>query len=206
MMARKAPARKGTDSDNLTSQASLPARLSADSQRANSLGPQSMAVIQCTKKLLTELKVEDSGATIPTSPLGSWHANLLTLDRRKCVLFTNDLTRYSFLVTGLRKPDFQVLDEVFRQSLFKSLINDGFNQEQIEKVLDEIREISFTKTSSRSVLGSMNDIADIIKWTLPAEGGLANTDTVALMKKMNRMLMKPIGYKYAVEVLREALG
>lgn len=165
-----------------------------------------MAVIQCTKKLLTELKREDSGATIPTSPLGNWHANLLTLDRRKCVIFTNDQTRYSFLVVGLRKPDFQILDEVFRQSLFKSLLNDGFDQEQIEKVLDEIREISFTKTSSRSVLGSMNDITDIIKWTLPAEGGLANTDTVALMGKMNRMPMKPIGYKYAVEVLREALG
>lgn len=65
-----------------------------------------MISIQCTKKLLKEVGQEHKDAFIPTVPLGCWHANLLFLDRRKCVLFTNDQTRYSLLVPGLRKPDF----------------------------------------------------------------------------------------------------
>ena len=48
---------------------------------------------------------------------------LLILDRRKCVFFTNDMTRYSFLVTGLKKTDLNILDEIFRQGLFKVMLS-----------------------------------------------------------------------------------
>jgi hypothetical protein len=59
-----------------------------------------------------------------------------------------------------------MLDDLFRQNLFKCLLRDGFRQEQVEKVLDEIREVVFARTSDRSVLGTMNDMAQIIKWTV----------------------------------------
>ena len=95
-----------------------------------------MISLQCTQKLLKEVGQEQEEAFIPTVPLGCWHANLLMLDRRKCVLFTNDQTRYSFLVAGLKKPDFKCLDEVFRQGLFRCLRLDDIPQEAIEKVLD----------------------------------------------------------------------
>ena len=149
---------------------------------------------------------ELTGDVIPTSPLGCWHANLLSLDRRKCVLFTNDKTRYSFLVPGLKKPDFKMLDEVFRQNLFRNLMRDGFAQEAIEKVLDEVREIAFTKTSSRSVLGTMNDMTSIIKWNVHDEGGLLNVDVVEMNSKLNRMPLGPLGYKFAIEKVRDALA
>ena len=164
-----------------------------------------MIAIQCTQKLLKEVGQEYKGAIIPTVPLGDWHANLLLLDRRKCVLFTNDLTRYSFLVAGLKKPDFKMLDEIFRQNLFKCLLRDGFSQEAIEKVLDEIREVVFTRTSDRSVLGTMNDMAQILKWTIQDEGGLKYVDLGELMDKLNRMPLKPLGYRFSFERMRKAL-
>jgi hypothetical protein len=161
--------------------------------------------IQCTQKLLKEVGQEYTGAILPTVPLGDWHANLILLDRRKCVLFTNDLTRYSFMVAGLKKPDFKMLDELFRQNLFKCLLRDGFSQEAIEKVLDEIREVVFTRTSDRSVLGTMNDMAQIIKWTVQDEDGLENVDLGALMDKLNRMPLKPLGYGDSFERVKEVL-
>ncbi|OVE75062.1 hypothetical protein BVX95_00385 [archaeon D22] len=165
-----------------------------------------MIAIQCTQKLLKELPEEYTGALIPTVPLGCWHANLLILDRRKCVLFTNDETRYSFLVAGLRKPDFQMLDEVFRQGLFRSLRLAEFSQESIGRVLDEVREVVFTRSSSRSVLGTMNDMTNIIKWTVHDEGGLSNVDIDELNQKLNKTPLGPLGYKYAIDKAREALA
>ena len=165
-----------------------------------------MIAIQCTQKLLKEVGQEFKVAIIPTVPLGCWHANHLLLDRRKCVLFTNDLTRYSFFVAGLKKPDFKILDEVFRQNLFKCLMRDGFSQEAIEKVLDEIREVVFTRTSDRSVLGTMNDMAQIIKWTVHDEGGLGNVDVVDMVSKLNRIPLGPLDYRYSFERVGEVLG
>jgi hypothetical protein len=164
-----------------------------------------MIAIQCTQKLLKEVGQEYQGAIIPTVPLGCWHANLLIIGRRKCVLFTNDKTRYSFLVPGLKKSDFKMLDEIFRQSLFKNLMRDGFSQEAIEKVLDEIREIAFTRTSSRSVLGTMNDMSSIIKWTIHDEGGLLNVDIAEINAKLNRMPLGPLDYKFSIDLLKEVL-
>ena len=149
-----------------------------------------MISLQCTQKLLKELRPEDTEAFIPTMPLGCWHANLLTIDRRKCVLFTNDLTRYSFFVPYLRKPDFQIIDEVFKQNLFKSLLNEGLSQEHIELVLEEIKEIAITRTSNRSILGTMNDLTNQITWRIQQEGGLGNTDISKLNMDLNRIPIK----------------
>ena len=165
-----------------------------------------MIAIQCTQKLLKEVGQEYKEAIIPTVPLGCWHANLLILDRRKCVLFTSDATRYSFLVPGLKKPDFKILDEVFRQNLFRCLRIDGFSQESIERVLDEVSEVVFTRTSDRSVLGTMNDMAQIIKWTVYDDGGLLNVDIDEMNSKLNRMPLGPLDYGYSFERVGEVLN
>ena len=62
---------------------------------------------------------------------------MLRNDRRKCILFTNDLTLYSFFVPGLNRLGFKRFQDVFRENLFISLISDGFSQAQVEKVLSE---------------------------------------------------------------------
>ena len=69
-------------------------------------------IIRCTQKLLKELRVKPVESDV-VSEAESWHANLLRIDRRKCVLFTHDTTLFSFLVPGLRRPDFDHFDVVF---------------------------------------------------------------------------------------------
>lgn len=164
-----------------------------------------MLTLQCTNKLLKELKT-DLSPIKDTDPVTLWHANLLTLDRRKCVLFTNDKTRYSFLVPGLKKPNFQILGEVFLDNLFRSMLNDGIPHKGIEKVLSGCRKCAFTKSSSKSVLGTMNDLANIIKWTVYDDGGLATTDISEMMNRLNRMPMKPLDYGFSVDAFKEMLS
>ena len=89
-----------------------------------------MAILRCTQKLLSELKLKPSDSIQQPSDLSGWHANLLRIDRRKCVLFTHDTTLYSFFVPGLKKPDFENIREVFGQNLFKSLMAENLPQKQ----------------------------------------------------------------------------
>ena len=59
-----------------------------------------MQLIRCTKKLQKAMGLKEADLVRHEpefSFLGSWHANLIHIDRRKCVLFTNDKTLFNFL-------------------------------------------------------------------------------------------------------------
>jgi len=78
-------------------------------------------IIHCTKKLAAKLPVVSTDLLTENSPLGSWHANLYTIDRRNCLLFCHDETRYTLFFPGLRKPHFAELDRWFREAFTASL-------------------------------------------------------------------------------------
>ena len=160
-------------------------------------------LIHCTQKLLAEIP---DRFIDPSASGAGWHANLLRIERRKCVLFTHDETLYSVFVPGLRKPEFERLDKVFGQRLFKALLWDAFSQTQIERMLEACRVIRFTRSSNRSVLGSMNDIRFQIGAYLEHEGGLTSVDLAQLHHELNRNPLSAIGYGYAVERLQEYLA
>jgi len=165
-----------------------------------------MQLIRCTQKLLKELKIKPTEKSPIFGYIGGWHANLLRIDRRKCVLFTNDQSLYSFFVPGLKKPGFVHFDEVFRQNLFKCLLNERFSQDQIEKVLDEYREVKFAKTKNRSVLGSMNDLAFQVKYRVEDSGELNYLEPMALNQTLNRIPLKAIDYQYSIDFLKAKLA
>ncbi|WP_422398451.1 DUF6933 domain-containing protein [Teredinibacter turnerae] len=79
-----------------------------------------MIKIHSTKKLLAKLPLDGSGMVTNTrvnanalaigdSPLGSWHANLLNLQRHNCILFVYDATRFPvFSASGRNVPALSV--------------------------------------------------------------------------------------------------
>jgi len=164
-----------------------------------------MLTLQCTQKLLREVTAEISPLK-DTDPIALWHGNLLSVDRRKCLIFTNDKSRYTFLIPGLRKTDFKHLGELFLDNLFRCMLADGIPQRGVEKVLNTCGSYCFTKSSSRSVLGTMNDVANIVRWTVVDHGGLINTDLSKLIMNINRMPMKPLDYDYSVEAFAKMLA
>lgn len=67
---------------------------------------QIMSLIRCTKKLQKEmgLKKSDISQNEPSgSYLGSWHANLIYIDGKKCLLFVNDKTLFNFIVPDISR-------------------------------------------------------------------------------------------------------
>jgi hypothetical protein len=160
-------------------------------------------LIHCTQKLLA---VIPDRLIDPSASGESWHANMLRFDRRKCALFTHDATLYSVFVPGLKKPEFEHLDEVFGQRLFKVLMWDEFPQAQTERMLEACRVIRFTRSNSRSVLGSMNDLRFQVGWYVEDHGGLTNVDPALLHHQLNRIPFGAIGYAYPVERLQKYLS
>jgi hypothetical protein len=159
--------------------------------------------IHCTQKLLKELK--QPVVEMPAFPSESWHANLLIIDRRKCVLVTHNKTLYSVFMPAYRQPQFKQFPHLFQQTLFKSLRVDGFIQPQIEYWLDQMRDIQFSKTNNRSVLGSMNEFTASIQLHTSANGGLMKTDMNALHQYLNSIIMRPIHYQNGLSAMRQYL-
>ena len=164
-----------------------------------------MQLIRCTQKLLKELRVKPAEVEPEAGYIGDWHANLLRFERRKCVLFTNSETLYSIFIPGLKRPDFDRLDEIFRQSLFRRLRIEGFSQFQIEKALDEYLTLGFAKTNNRSVLGSMTDLSFQLESHIGSSGGLSYIDLDGINDQINRIPMGALDYKYGIEALKDKL-
>lgn len=165
-----------------------------------------MAIIRCTTKLMNELGAKLT--TIPDQPpsLCDWHANMLWLDRKKYVLFTNDQTLYSLLVHWIKTPGSADFLERFRFGLFKSLMDEGLAEAHVEYMLSEHAQVTITKTNSRSVLGSMNDLAFQLKSMIRMSGWLADADLSEITRQLNRIPMSAIKYDVGIDELKRRLA
>lgn len=64
-----------------------------------------LMILHCSQKLAAKLTGLSPVPLEETSPLGSWHGHLFTLDRRQCALFCHDASRYVLFLPGLRKVE-----------------------------------------------------------------------------------------------------
>ncbi|NWF35864.1 hypothetical protein F3F93_03770 [Mariprofundus sp. KV] len=64
-------------------------------------------IIHCTKRLAARLPEVSPEPLAETNPLGSWHANLYTIDRRNCILFCHDQTRFVLFMAGVEEGAFR---------------------------------------------------------------------------------------------------
>ncbi len=113
--------------------------------------------------MLLEWKIphtsEEAVASSPLGPLGAWYGNLLRIQQRKCVLFTNEKTLFSFLVHDLKRRDFALVPQIFREHLARALLDAGISGIGLRRLIENYRDVAVAKTESRKVLGCMNDLA-----------------------------------------------
>ncbi len=112
-------------------------------------------LIQCTKKLLDELKIKP-GTPPEGEPLFSWHANLIKVERKKTVVIMNDKNRYVIVIHGLKAKDFKRLDEHILQAIRETFQQEGIKDEIIEKFINHSKEVTYAKTKNRSLVAKMN--------------------------------------------------
>ena len=168
-----------------------------------------MQLIRCTQQLLQEMgqkKTDLKAREADPSMLGSWHANLIYIDRRKCLLFANDKTLFNFLIPDVPRRQIRELDKLFLGFLQCILSDEGFDQRIKDTIQSEYRELGYAKTDSKSVLGSMNDLAFHYKLHIQSEGGICHCNLPEVIHKMNRMPMSAIGQVYPIDELKKLYG
>lgn len=108
-------------------------------------------LIQCTKKLLDELGTGPLTA-MDGDPAYSWHANLITLNRRKTLILIHDRNRYVIVMYGLRKKDFQKLGSLIIDTIKSALEAECIDEKVINSFLEQAGDVVFAKSSDRSSL------------------------------------------------------
>ena len=168
-----------------------------------------MQIIRCTAKLRKEMGIKDSDlfrGDVLLSTLGPWHANLIYINRRKCILFANDATLFNFIVPDVNRSAIRDLQNLFLGFLHPVLAQEGFSQGQREVLASEYAEVVYGPTCSKSVLGSMNDLAFHYEHWIASTSGLHSAEIPAIISKMNHMPMGALKHAHPIDALRKLVS
>jgi len=177
---------------------------SADKPQILGVAGKTMQLIRCTKKLQKEMglsKASFSESEPAGACLGSWHANLVFIARRKCALFVNDRTLFNFIVPDVSRAQLKALSSLFISWLACVLAEEEIPEYVREKIMAEYSQIEYANTNSRSVLGSMNDLAYHYEYLILSEGGVHSPAVPGIIKRLNHIPMGAIKYTYPIEAL-----
>lgn len=161
-------------------------------------------VVRCTGKLLNLLGKR--WVTLHDAPADDddWYANLLWLDRRKCLLITHAGTLFSLFVADIRLSDLRPFERRIVGLIAGALLEEGLPLDALGRLDSD--DVRITKTASRYVLGVMNQMALEISWHTDRAGGLWNIDSDELNHHLRRSLHTKDGvYRVPVELVRERL-
>ena len=153
------------------------------------------------------LKSNELSDSVPIfSFLGPWHANLIHIDRRKCVLFVNDKTLFNFIAPDIARAEIRDLDIQFNRYFSSALSSEGIANSVKDKILEEYRKIAYSGSNNKSVLGSMNDLAFHYKHHILSEGGIYYANVSRIVHELNHMPMGAIDYNYSIDALMKLYG
>ena len=164
-------------------------------------------LIQATKKLRDELKLEDLEQSV-RPPLFSWHANFLRINRRKTVVLVNDACAYTVVLYGLKKNDFLNFPERVKEGIRRAFEREGIKDSLIANYLNKFKDFSYQKTKNRKYVGRLTQTCRDIKFYADEfnEQEIYQTES---SKNISHLLFKEIesdDYFSADERLKEKLA
>jgi len=161
-------------------------------------------VIRCTGKLLNLLGKHS--VTLVDAPTTSddWYANLLWIDRRKCLLIVHAETLFALLAADIRVSDLRPFERRIVDLLAAALLEEALPIDVLGRL--DAGEVQLAKTASRNVLGVMNQMAFEIGWHIDQAGGLWNVEIDELNSHLRRSLHTKDGdYRVPLELVHERL-
>lgn len=166
-----------------------------------------MIVLRCTQRVLRGSGITPApDPSPPTAALGEWYANALSLPfrGRSLVLFTESQTLLTVLAPGrVLRTTVPLFQERAPALLRRLRIPEPWTSKQQENM----QEISFARTASRSILGFMNDIGQHIWFAAEATHSFEELDLDALEVSLAGVLHRVSGdYHRPVDLLGDLIG
>ena len=126
--------------------------------------PDTVFVLRCTQKLLDRLNATPDAAPAPSDTvLGNWYANLIRVGRIQVVLAVSER---SLLPVVVPARDGRAVVQRISEALEPMLTAIGVPADDVAAERQAMQHWVLGKTASRSILGSLNELA------FQLEGGL----------------------------------
>lgn len=132
-----------------------------------------------------------------------WYANVLWLDRRKCLLLTHAGTLFPVFVADVRKRDLQPPGPLIAERVAAALTDEGLPLDLLGPI--EPGAVRTARTASRRILGFMNDSALACRHSVELAGGLEHTDLDPLNRFLRRQLHNVDGYRQPLDLALDRL-
>jgi hypothetical protein len=164
--------------------------------------------LRCTHRLLRELRIrpqELRPLEASDGLLRDWHASLFFFDRRKCLLFTDTATLFSFVLPGVVRDDLRDIEAIFWPGLGGNLMLSGVDP-MAAAIPKPGVPVRLATTNNRSVRGSMNEMIYRVTWRMADCGGVQGADPLELYRMLNECPMSSLDYAYPIEELRIRLA
>jgi hypothetical protein len=124
------------------------------------------ARIECSVKTLKELGLQKEPigyGNLDADPFFCWYSHLFYLNREKCLLFVNVLTRYPVLVVGVSRIEIRYSNALLCESLMLQLHDEGVSNEIICKFIQHLYRPEISKSKNRSIIGTSVDYERLIR-------------------------------------------
>ncbi len=154
-------------------------------------------ILRCTKKLLDVIRPAQLATQGPDDE--DWYANLLVLDRRKCLLLTHAGTLFTIFEPDVRASDLRATKKLACELIERELLAESLPA----GIFGDLRadELLIAKTVDRSVLGCMNDMGLLCDVAVADAGSLALVDVASLNHRLHRNINSAKTYQRPIDLV-----
>ena len=163
-----------------------------------------MITLRCTRKLLRLVdRVPTEDPPAPTSALGDWYANVVSTVAGDLIVFANEQTLLS-IALPVEMAD--VLITGFVARYFNLLMTMGIPEDIALLEHDEAQQVTFAKTASRQVLGSLTEIAHYYRLKAKRSLGHGAPSLSETELFLTRFVHRPLDGEYPADVSKRLLA
>ncbi|MEX0598670.1 MAG: hypothetical protein WD512_19460, partial [Candidatus Paceibacterota bacterium] len=118
-----------------------------------------MVTIELSQKLFKLTKIKQStDENIDEDLLFRWYINLFYFNGKKAVICLNHLTRYPILIMNLQVSELRDIVSLLTEHIRQIWLLESIPEEIINKYLENFYQVTFTKSSNRSLISTANEL------------------------------------------------
>lgn len=140
------------------------------------------------------------------NPLFSWHANYINVNRKKVIILLNDQTLTPIILQDINAQKKKQLSKLIPEAIRIAFEIAGISSKKTDEYLKLAGDIQVTITSNRSVLGSVNLVAEELSDFRLNINQTINREVMTYFSNYIHSKLTKQGYFSSAEALREALN